>query len=178
MLLVALALALLGYVIGLLWVVVLPVFLALALATVLRPPAAWLIAHRWPPVAAALLVLLVAVAVLVGLAIVLGPPVIGQIGAIVAGVVGGLGQVRAWLAGPPLGLGSGQAGAILDMLTQQLQQSAATIASTTLTAVGTIASSIATLLLALVLAFLFVKDGSRVLPWVQHCRRSSESDHC
>lgn len=127
--------------------------------------------------AAALLVLLVAVTVLVGLAIVLGPPVIGQIGAIVASVVGGLGQIRAWLAGPPLDLGTGQAGAILDMLTQQLQQSAATVASTTLTAVSTIASSIATLLLALVLAFLFVKDGSRMLPWVQHWAGTPAGPH-
>lgn len=165
--LLAVGLALAGYIIGTLWVVFLPVFLALALSTVLRPPAAWLMAHRWPPALAALVVVVGSLLVLVGLVYVLAPPVFGQLGAITQSIVGGLGEIRTWLAGPPLNLNSGQIGSILDSLTRQLQQSTTTIAATVLGWVGSLASLIGTALLALVLAFLFVKDGSRFPPWLR-----------
>ena len=56
LLLVVLGLYVLGQLIGRLWVVVLPVVLALLLASVLWAPTAWLRRHRVPPALAALLV--------------------------------------------------------------------------------------------------------------------------
>ena len=46
-----------------------------------------------------------------------------------------------------------------------------------LTGVGTLASLVVTGLLALVLAFLFVKDGDRFLPWLRAVRRAAGGGH-
>lgn len=170
-------LAVFGYLIGQLWVIVLPVVLALIGATVLQPPAAWLIRHRFRPALAALISVAVAGALLVGLVVVLAPSVLGQLGNLAGAAIAGIGQVQALLAGPPLNLGAGQVGAVLDTITQQLQQSASTITSTVLTGLGNVASGLLTFGLAVVLAFLFVKDGPRFLPWLHRTARSRAGPH-
>ncbi|MFR9801050.1 AI-2E family transporter [Pseudonocardia sp. RS010] len=157
---------LLGLVIGQLWSIVLPVLLGVILATVLRPPARWLIAHRFPPAVATTLVLVGALVVLGGIISLIAPQVAGQADEIAAGVTGGLGQIQQWLNGPPFNLGQGQIGAMLDNVTRQLQSSASTIAGTVLTGVSAFANGLLNILLAVVLAFFFVKDGPRFLPWV------------
>jgi predicted PurR-regulated permease PerM len=91
----------------------------------------------------------------------------GGVAEIATGAVGGLQSIRDWIAGPPLNIGSTQFDALLDQVTQRLQSSVSTIASSVLSGVGTLASLVVTGLLALVLAFLFVKDGHRFLPWLR-----------
>ena len=52
-------------------------------------------------------------------------------------------------------------------MTTQLQRSISTITTSVLTGVGSVASGVVTALLTLILAFYFVKDGPRFLPWLR-----------
>ena len=165
-LLIALGLVLFGLVIGQLWSIVLPTALGVIIATVLRPPVRWLIAHRFPPAVAALLVLVVAVVVIGGIVAAFAPQIADQSGQIVQGVTDGIGQIQRWLEGPPFNLGEGQLGQLLDQIVGRLQSSATTIAGNVLTGVGTFANGLLTIVLAVILAFFFVKDGPRFLPWL------------
>jgi len=81
--------------------------------------------------------------------------------------VAGLQSIQDWISGPPLNIGATQFNAILQQVTQRLQSSVSTIATGVLSGVGTLASLVVTGLLALVLAFLFVKDGDRFLPFLR-----------
>jgi predicted PurR-regulated permease PerM len=165
--LIALGAALLGLLVAQLWVVVLPVLLALLLATVLWPPAAWLRRHGWPPALAAAAMLGGGLLVLGAVIALLARSITGGVADIAANASGGIEQIRQWLAGPPLNLAQGQLDAALEAATARLQQSVSVIASGLLTGVGAVASGLVTGLLALVLAFLFVKDGPRFLPWLR-----------
>ncbi|WP_244326894.1 AI-2E family transporter [Pseudonocardia alni] len=175
--LIAVGLVIVGYVIGMLWVVVWPVVLAILLATVLRPPAALLIRWRVPAAAASAIVLLVGIAAVTGLFVSIAPSIAGQTQQITAGVIAALGQIQQWVTGPPLNLGDGQIGDIVDQVTRQLQQSATAIAGGVLTGVSTLASGLISLVLALVLTFFFVKDGPRFLPWLTSITGRSAGGH-
>jgi len=165
--LIALGAILLGVLVARLWVIVLPVLLALLLATVLWPPAAWLRRHGWPPALAAAAVVGGGLLGLVVVVALLARSITGGVADIAASATGGIEQIRQWLAGPPLNLAQSQLDAALEAATMRLQQSVSSIASGLLTGVGALASGLVTGLLALVLAFLFIKDGPRFLPWLR-----------
>ncbi|MGQ0577249.1 MAG: AI-2E family transporter [Pseudonocardia sp.] len=166
--LVVVGLYLLWYVIGLLWVVVLPVLLAVLLATVAWPPVAWLRRRNVPPALAAGIVVLLGLTALGGLVVLLARSITGGIPEIAASAVDGVARIQRWLAGPPLNLGAGgQLDELLTQATTRLQQSISTIAASVATGVGAVASGVVTGLLAIVLVFLFVKDGPRFLPWLR-----------
>ncbi|MGH3566034.1 MAG: AI-2E family transporter [Pseudonocardia sp.] len=165
--LIALGVIVLGILVARLWVIVLPVLLALLLATVLWPPAAWLRRHGWPPALAAAAVVGGGLLGLVVVVALLARSITGGVADIAASAGGGIEQIRQWLAGPPLDLAQSQLDAALEAATMRLQQSVSSIASGLLTGVGALASGLVTGLLALVLAFLFVKDGPRFLPWLR-----------
>jgi putative heme transporter len=166
--LIGLGLALLWWVIGRLWVIVMPVLLALLITTVLLPPAAWLRRRGVPAALAATIVLLTSLVVLGVVVYLIANSITGGVGEIATNAVAGLQSIQNWISGPPLNIGSTQFDALLEQATQRLQNSVSTIASGVLTGVGTLASLVVTGLLALVLAFLFVKDGDRFLPWLRH----------
>lgn len=167
--LAALGIAVVVWLIGQLWVIFLPIFLGLIVATLLRPPTAWLIRHHFPPALAALTVVVAAFAALGGIVFGLAPIVAAQSGQLAAQVTAGVTQVERWLAGSPLHLNlAGGFGSIAS----RLQQAAPTIASGALTGLTTAASVLLTAVLTIVLAFLFVKDADRFLPWM--CRLVGE----
>ena len=166
--LIGLGFALLWWVIARIWVIVMPVLLALLITTVLWPPAAWLRRRGTPAALAAAIVLLTALVVLGVVVYLIANSITGGVGEIATNAVAGLQSIQNWISGPPLNIGSTQFDALLEQATQRLQNSVSTIASGVLTGVGTLASLVVTGLLALVLAFLFVKDGDRFLPWLRH----------
>jgi putative heme transporter len=176
-LLIALGLVLVGLVIGQLWSIVLPVALGVILSTVLRPPVRWLVQRRFPPALAALLVIVVTVAVVGGIIAAFAPQIVGQSDQIVSGVANGITQIQQWLEGPPFNLGDGQLGQLLDQVVGQLQASAATIAGGVLTGVGTFANGLFNIVLAIILAFFFVKDGPRFLPWLSRVAGQKAGRH-
>lgn len=177
LILAAAGLILIGLLVGQLWSIVLPVLLAIILATVLWPPTAWLTRHRFPPAAAATTVLLGGLVVLAGLAALVTQAVAGGVDDIAQSATGGIEAIQEFLSGPPLNLAQSQLDAGLEEATTQLQQSVSTIATSVLTGVGSVASGVVTALLTLVLAFLFIKDGPRFLPWVRGVVGGGAGEH-
>jgi predicted PurR-regulated permease PerM len=163
--------------IGALWSIVMPVFLAVILATVLWPPTAWLRGHRFPPALAAATVLLAGMVVLAGLITLITTSVVGSVPEITASATSGIQAIQQWMSGPPLNLAQSQLDAALQTATAQLQQSVSTITTSVLTGVGSVASGVVTALLTLVLAFLFVKDGPRFLPWLRSVAGEGAGGH-
>lgn len=164
--LTALGAVLLGLIIGELWSIVLPVLLGLIIATVLEPPATWLRHHRVPSALAALIVLVGALAIVGGVIAAIAPSVAAQIPQLVNSASGGLEDVQGWLT-TTFGLGQTQIGQAVQAGVDQLQNSATAIAGTVFSGLTVIANGLIDLVLALVLAFLFVKDGYRFLPWLR-----------
>lgn len=167
LLLVAAGAVLIGLVLGAIWVVVLPVILALLLAAVLEPVSGWLIGHRVPRVLAAATVVVAGIALLVGIVVIVVESVIGQAEDIADQAAEGINSVRDWVAGPPLNIADAQIDEALDTAVTQLQDSASTIATGLFTGVSTVSSLLVTAVLAVILCFYFLKDGHRFLPWTE-----------
>jgi predicted PurR-regulated permease PerM len=166
LLLISLGVLVVGYVLGKLWVVLLPVVIALLITTVLWPAAHFLRRHRWPPALAAAVVLLGFLVALGALIAAIAPSVANQLGALADQATNGLQQVQDWLAGPPLHLGQDQIGAAVDKVISTLQNNAQNIAGYALTGASAIGNGLINLILALVLCFFFLKDGPRWVPWL------------
>jgi putative heme transporter len=167
LILVAAGATLIWLLIGALWSIVLPVVLAVILATVLWPPTAWLRRHRFPAALAAATVVLAGIVVLAGLVALITASVSGSIPQIATSASNGIQAIQEWLSGPPLNLAQSQLDAAVQTAADQLQLGVSTITTSVLTGVGGVASGVVTALLTLVLAFLFVKDGPRFLPWLR-----------
>lgn len=165
--LIALGFAGLWWVTAQLWVIILPILLALLIATVLAPPAGWLRRRGAPPALATGVVLLAGLVILAGLLFFVARSVAGGFGQIATSAVQGLQAIQNWIAGPPLNIGETQLNSLLQQANTRLQQSVSSIASGVLSGLGTVASLATTGLLALVLAFLFVKDGDKFLPFLR-----------
>ncbi|MFD1147072.1 AI-2E family transporter [Saccharothrix hoggarensis] len=165
--LVAIGFVLLGMLIGRLWVVVMPVLLGLLITTVLWPPARWLRARGVPAALAATIVLLGGLAVLGGVLALISTSIASGVPEIAESASRALQQAREWMAGPPFNLGDSQLDQLLQQGVDQLQASVGSIANGLLTGVGTVTSGIVTGIVALLLAFLFVKDGPLFTPWLR-----------
>ncbi|SOC54395.1 AI-2E family transporter [Ornithinimicrobium cerasi] len=166
-LLVAGALYVLFYIIGKIWVGVLPVILAVLVSTVLWPVVRWLRARRWPSALAAGTVLFVAVATFSGVLAAIAPSVVSQ-GEVIVGQAGeGVTVLREWVAGPPLNLQGEQITAYLDQATAWVQEQSSRIAESVLTGVTAVGSVLITIVMTLVLSFFILKDGNRFGPWIR-----------
>lgn len=165
--LAAVGVYLVWWLIGKLWVVVMPVLLGLLITTVLWPPARWLRSRGLAPALAAAIVLLAGLAVLGGVLVLISVSIASGVPEIADSAGRAVQQTRDWLAGPPLNLGDSQLDQLIQQGADQLQSSIGSIANGLLTGVGTVTSSVVTGILALLLAFLFVKDGPRFTPWLR-----------
>lgn len=175
--LVTVGVVLLWMLVGSLWSIVLPTVLGVILATVLWPPTAWLRRHDVPAGLAATLVLVGGVAALAVVLALIVSSVSGSFSQISQSALQGIQTIQDWLSGPPLNLQQTQLDAALSQLTAQLQRSVSTITSSVLTGVGSVASGVITALLTLVLAFYFVKDGPKFLPWLRSAVGESAGGH-
>ncbi len=174
---VAAALWVLSWVIGKSWVILLPVVLALIVCTVLWPPVRWLRDKGMPPAAAALLVLVAAVAVLAGILAAVTPAIVNQAGELAEQATAGVVKVRDWLGGPPLNISDAQLNSAVDAINDTLNSSSAKIASGLFTGVGAATSALVTFFTAIVVAFFFLKDGPRFLPWLRHVSGRPAAPH-
>ncbi|WP_425553009.1 AI-2E family transporter [Gordonia caeni] len=154
------------WILGKLWVIVLPVVLAIIVATVLWPPVRWMRRHRVPPALAALLALLGAVAVVGAVIGLIVPSVIDQTPQLVNHAIDGVKTVQDWVQGPPLNIDDQQMSGFVDTIVDRLQRSSASIASGVFSGVGAATSVLITVFTALVLVFLFLKDGPKFIPWL------------
>ncbi|HWS36895.1 MAG TPA: AI-2E family transporter [Actinoplanes sp.] len=153
-------------ILGQAWSVIWPIVIALLLTTLTWPPVRFLRKHKWPPALAAALVtvlfLIIAIGTLVGIAV----PVGAKSGELADQVVEGIGQLRDWLNGPPFNISDAEVNEYLNTAVAKLQESVGSIASATLTGVGSFFNGLLNTVLALFLMFFFLKDGPRFLPWL------------
>ncbi|AFU02113.1 AI-2E family transporter [Nocardia brasiliensis] len=165
------------YLIGKLWVVILPVALAIVVATVLWPPTRWLVEHGLKPGLAATITVVGFIAALAGVIALIVPSVVDQAPELADKSTAGVNKVRDWLQGPPLRIRDEQLSSAVDAIVSRLQSSAEQIATGVFTGVSTATSALITLFLVLVLAFFFVKDGPRLLPWLHAVLGSRSGRH-
>ncbi|MGY1632776.1 AI-2E family transporter [Geodermatophilus sp. SYSU D01186] len=166
LLLITGAVVVIGWVLGKLWVILLPIVLGLLFATVLWPPTRFLRKHRWPPALAASVALLGFLAVIGGIVAAIAPQVGDQVGELADQTAAGLQQVQTWLQGPPFNIGEDQIGQAVDNAINSLQDNAQNVAGYALTGASAVGNGLINLVLALVLAFFFIKDGPRWVPWL------------
>src|SRR5215212_3609539 len=165
-LLITAAVVVLGYVLGRLWSILLPIVLGLLIATVLWPVTRFLRNHRWPPALAASVVLIGFLALLGGIIAVIAPQVADQVTELADAATAALQDVQDWLQGPPFDLGEDQIGDAVDSVINSIQGNAQNIAGYALTGASAVGNSLLNLVLALVLVFFFLKDGPRFVPWL------------
>jgi predicted PurR-regulated permease PerM len=165
-LLITAAVVVLGYVLGRLWSILLPIVLGLLMATVLWPATRFLRNHRWPPALAASTVLVAALALLAGIIAAIAPSVANQVTELADAATAALQDVQEWLQGPPLNLGEDQIGQAVDSVINSIQGNAQNIAGYAFTGAYAVGNSLINLVLALVLVFFFLKDGPRWVPWL------------
>lgn len=156
----------LGYVAAKLWVVLLPVALAIVVATILWPPARWLTEHKFPPALAASVTMLGFLALLTGVVALIVPSVADQAPQLADKATAGINQIRDWIQGPPLRIRDEQLDSAVEAIVGRLQSSGTQIANGVFTGVSTATSVLITIFLVLVLVFFFLKDGRRLLPWM------------
>ena len=166
--------ALTVYVLIELYVVVVPVVLALFLAAVLEPLAARLRARGWPRALAATVVFLGALLVLVGLLTWIGTSVAHQFTDVGEQFQAGIDDIKEWAQGEPLNLSA-----------QQVDELERDIGDMSRTAVGGLAEqaagqaraageAIGGMILLLFTLFFLLKDGTRICDWL---RERIPSDH-
>jgi predicted PurR-regulated permease PerM len=165
-LLIVAAVVVLGYVLGKLWVILLPIVLGLLIATVLWPPTRFLRKHGWPPALAASVVVVVFLAAFGGLIAAIAPSVADQVVELGDQASGGLQDVQERLQRPPFNIDEQQIGDAVDSVINNIQGNAQNIASTAVSGASAVGSGLINLLLALLLCFFFLKDGTRWVPWL------------
>ena len=164
---IALGAVLLGLVVRETWVILLPVFLAMILTSVLEPLARaferWV---RFPPALAAAAALLTGMGILVGSAVALAPSVASQADDIAEDASGGLQELQDWVQRNDL-VTEQQIDDGIQAAQERLTSSADAIAGGVLGGLGAIGSGVVTLVLTLLLTFFFLKDGRKFRPWVR-----------
>lgn len=174
---VAIAAAILFWVLSRLWVGLLPVLLALILSTVLAGPVGWMRRRGAPSALAAGVTLFLFVVLVLGTLAAIAPSIVSQVGDVVDRASEGIGEVRSWLAGPPINLENEQIDDAIRQSTQWLQDRGAEIASGVFTGVSAVTSGFVTLGLVLVLTFFFIKDGHAFLPWLRRVSGRTAGRH-
>ena len=166
-LLIGLAVAAVMWLLGRIWVGVLPIMLALLFSSVLWPAVVWAERRRVPSVLAAAAAVLGLLALIVGMLTLVVRPTVPQAVALGASAAGGLQELRSWLAGPPFRVDDQRLDVVTGQLVERLQRSTEQIAAGVFSGVSAVTSAAVTFVLVVVLSFLFLKDGARFLPWVR-----------
>lgn len=164
------AIAVVALVLARLRIVVIPVVAALFVTAILSVPFRWLRARGAPPTLAALGAIvgfLIALAAAVGLVV---PSVVREFASLETGVRQGLGQVGAWLAQGPLGFSQQEIDRVVDRSLSGLGLGGTGgLVQGLLTGAVVAAEVLAGAVLAVVLAFFFVRDGPSMSRWVVDC---------
>ena len=162
---------------GALWVGILPIMLALIVATVLWPPTGWMIRHRVPASLAALISIVGSLGIISGIIALIAPSIIEQSVQLADQTSEAINEVQDWLRGPPLNIRDEQLDSVLNQLSSTLQDRGDQIATGVFTGVSAVGSFVVTLVLVLVLTFFFIKDGPRFLPFVRRIAGRNAGRH-
>ncbi|MEX2533786.1 MAG: AI-2E family transporter [Nitriliruptoraceae bacterium] len=153
------------YVATQIYLVTLPIILALVLATLCVPPARRLERLGLPRALSATIVVVGGIGGVVGGVIALIPPFVTQGQELVEAVSDGIDSILIWLEEGPIGYDREE---VLDLINQgltTLENSAGDIALSLGTFAVGVAQGLTALILAVVLLFFFVKDGNQIVDW-------------
>jgi putative heme transporter len=148
-----------------LYLVTLPIIIALILSTLLVPPARRLERAGWPRLAAAALVVVGGAGSFFGLLALLTPAFVRQIQELGPTVAVGFEQLLVWLEEGPIGYDRQQLDELLESAMDAVSGSAGAIASQLGSLAVALVEGFTALALALVLLFFFVKDGEQIVNW-------------
>ena len=140
-----------------LMIVVLPVIISILLTTLLTPLARWLQAHRFRPAPAALVSVLLALLVFIGLWAVIIPGVLSESDELRSNVQEGIGQAVGVLK--PLGVERADVDKAIDEALKSGQ-------GQVLTGAILLTQWAAGVVLIVVLTFFFIKDGRAIADWI------------
>jgi predicted PurR-regulated permease PerM len=163
---VVVAVALLALALAQVRLVVLPVVFALFIAAALAHPVRGLRRLHFPPAAAAAVALVGSIVVVGGLVTLLAPHVAGEFGDVRDNVREGTVQVTDWLLEGPLDLSRSDLERYREQALDELEERSGDIAGGVIGGAYLAVEIVAGILLTLILAFFFLKDGSRMWPWV------------
>jgi predicted PurR-regulated permease PerM len=166
MLVLAAAIALTGYVLAYLRIVVLPIIVALLLSTILGPPVRWLARRRLSDGVAAATVLFGAVAVLAMALAMAGAAVGRQVADLGDSVTEGVREAGDTLAEPPFNLSQADIDRYIDNARDQLGNSGGSLTGGVLHGAVLAGEVITGLIITLLLLFFFLKDGAGMWRWI------------
>ncbi len=159
-----------------LYLVTLPVIIALILSTLCVPPARRLERAGWPRIAAAGLVVVGGVGSFFGIIALMTPAFVSQIQELGPTVAEGFNQLVLWLQEGPIGYDREQLDELLATVMDTVSGAAGTIAAQVGTLAFAIVEGFTALVLALVLLFFFVKDGEQLVAWFLRLTPSAHRD--
>lgn len=166
LLVVAGALALIGFLVARLTLVVVPTLIAVLVASVLHPAAARLVQRGVPAVLAVLAVFVLALVAIGGSAALIVPAVADEVGTFSDTVSTAQDGLAGWLEDEPWGLSRSDVNRYIDQVGQQLVDNRDRIVTGVLGAAAGFLQIVAATALALVLSFFFVKDRDRIWGWI------------
>lgn len=156
------AIGLLAYGLWQLRFVMLPVFGALLIATLLTPPSRALRRTGLPPGASTAVVFVIALLALTIVAGGLVPPIVDQFDDVGRQVRGGIDELVGRVASGPFGVSEREVQVAIDDAAQRLGERSGAVVSGVLNGAIIAGQLLAQILLTVVLAFFFVKDGPRL----------------
>jgi predicted PurR-regulated permease PerM len=164
-LVVGAALYALAIVFGRLRVVVVPLIVALFLSTVLIPPARWLRARGWPPLAATWAVFLVGMLVVAGVLLYIVPSVTNHFADLQHQANRGITRIQDWLVRGPFHMSRKQVKHDFHQIGQQFSKNRTKLLQGALQQASVVVELIIGGILSIVFAFFFVKDGHSISDW-------------
>ena len=156
------AVTVLVYVLVVLRLIVIPMFVALLLATLLVPLAERLRSRGVPSLLATWLVFVGGIGAMVALVFLLAPQVADQLDDVGEDVRKGAEDVITWLVDGPLDLSRDEVNRYLAQIADQVREQQSSLVSGAFRGAYLLVEVVAGLLLTLVLTFFFVKDGDRI----------------
>ncbi|MCY7365916.1 MAG: AI-2E family transporter [Frankiaceae bacterium] len=163
LLLVVAAALVLGYLLLTLRLVVIPLVLGAAIAALLYRQVDWLGRHRLPRSLASLLVTLGWTFGLIGALVLVGMTVFDEVDELVAGVEGGLEQLRDYLAG--FGIDALQLSELQDSASRALQDNQQSLTTGVVSGATIVAETLAGFFLFVVVLFFLLRDGRSIWSW-------------
>jgi putative heme transporter len=177
LLIIAAALFVLAVAMWTLRVVVVPIFVALFLSTVLGPPTAALKRRGVPPLPAAGIVFATAVAFLALVVAMIIPPFVDQFDDLVDAAEAAVDDGREWLRTGPLNLDQSEIDDLFDSAQDEFAERQGDLAAGAMSAGVTAVEVIVGLFITIVLTFFIMKDGDRMYAFgLQQVRPETAND--
>lgn len=155
-----------AYAVSLVWVVVLPLCVALLATTLLYAPVSVLHRHGMPLGAAAALVMLGVALVIGGALAAVAPSFVAQVEQFGEGIQQGTRRLGDLLAGEPFNVSAQELRDRLDSAIERLRGNTGTIAERLQSGAALVGEILTGLIIAVLLTFFFLKDGQRMWDWL------------